>query len=261
MNKPSPTASTTPSTPTAQTALITGAQQGIGRAASIALAEAGFKIVVNYYDDPAAAGELLEQLADAGTTGHLVQADLSDPAQIETLFDEVDQFGALNVLVNNAAIFPRVDFLSLEQSMWMQTLAVNLTAPMLCTQQAAKRMIAGGSGGSIINITSGAALNSSPQACHYVTSKAGLIGLTKSTALELAPHGIRVNAVAPGLTDTAQPRIAMTDEELFAAGSQIPMGRLGTPDDIAQVIAFLASDGARYVTGQTWHVNGGRYLA
>jgi len=225
------------------------------------LAAAGFRVIVNYYDDLAAATELLDDLANAGSTGHLVQADISDPAQIEGLFNEVDQCGSLDVLVNNAAIFPRVDFLSLEQSMWAQTLAVNLTAPMLCTQHAAKRMIAGGGGGSIINITSGAALNSSPQASHYVTSKAGLIGLTKSTALELAPHGIRVNAVAPGLTDTAQPRIAMSDEELLAAGAQIPMGRLGTPDDIAQVIAFLASDGARYVTGQTWHVNGGRYLA
>ena len=244
-----------------RTALITGAQQGIGRAAVVALAKAGFKVLINYHDDETAGAAVLDEVRSLGASGALVQADLSDAAQIDALFQEVDKLGPVSVLVNNAAVFPRVDFLSLDPALWAHTLAVNLTAPMLCTQYAAKRMIAAGVSGSIINITSGAAFNSSPRASHYVTSKAGLVGLTKSTALELAAHNIRVNAVAPGLTDTAQPRIAMSDEELFAAGKQIPMGRLGTPADIAEVIAFLASDGARYVTGQTWHVNGGRYLA
>ncbi|MFK7965527.1 MAG: SDR family NAD(P)-dependent oxidoreductase [Burkholderiaceae bacterium] len=249
------------STGSTNTALITGAQQGIGRAAAVALAKAGFKVLINYHDDATAAAAVLDEVQSLGASGHLIQADLSDTAQIDTLFQEADKLGPVSVLVNNAAVFPRIDFLSMDPSLWAHTLAVNLTAPMLCTQHAAKRMIVAGVSGSIINITSGAAFNSSPRASHYVTSKAGLVGLTKSTALELAPHNIRVNAVAPGLTDTAQPRIAMTDEELFAAGTQIPMGRLGTPADIAEVIAFLASEGARYVTGQTWHVNGGRYLA
>ncbi len=244
-----------------RTALVTGAQQGIGRAAAVALAKAGFKVLINYHDDADAAALVLQEIKTLGGSGHLIQADLSEAAQIDALFQNADEVGPVSVLVNNAAIFPRVDFLSLDPALWAHTLAVNLTAPMLCTQHAAKRMIATSTRGSIINITSGAAFSSSPRASHYVTSKAGLIGLTKATALELASHEIRVNAVAPGLTDTAQPRIAMTDEELLAAGAQIPMGRLGTPGDIAEVIAFLASDGARYVTGQTWHVNGGRYLA
>jgi 3-oxoacyl-[acyl-carrier protein] reductase len=145
--------------------------------------------------------------------------------------------------------------------MWDQTLAVNLKAPFLCTQQAARRMIAQGRGGSIINITSGAAFRSSPRAAHYVSSKAGLVGLTRASAMALAPHQIRVNAVAPGITDTAQPREGMSEDEIHASAGQVPLGRIASASDIAPIVQFLASAGAAHVTGQTWHVNGGQYLA
>jgi 3-oxoacyl-[acyl-carrier protein] reductase len=122
-------------------------------------------------------------------------------------------------------------------------------------------MIAQGRGGSIINITSGAAFRSSPKAAHYVSSKAGLVGLTRASAMALAAHRIRVNAVAPGITDTAQPRQGMSEDEIHAAADQVPLGRIASASDIAPIVQFLASEGAAHVTGQTWHVNGGQYLA
>jgi 3-oxoacyl-[acyl-carrier protein] reductase len=122
-------------------------------------------------------------------------------------------------------------------------------------------MIAQGRGGSIINITSVAAFRSSPRAAHYVSSKAGLVGLTRASATALAPHRIRVNAVAPGITDTAQPREGMSEDEIHNAAHQVPLGRIASANDIAPIVQFLASAGAAHVTGQTWHVNGGQYLA
>jgi 3-oxoacyl-[acyl-carrier protein] reductase len=241
-------------------AVVTGAQQGIGRAIALALGRAGATIIANYLDDEQAAKELSLALVETGSTCHLVKADLSDRAGIDLLFERIDQIGPPEILVNNAAIFPRAGFLDLTEAMWAQTMAVNLNAPFLCTQLAAQRLVESGRAGSIVNITSGAAFRSSPRGAHYVSSKAGLVGLTKATALELAPHKIRVNAVAPGLTDTAQPRYGMTEQALRDAGQDIPLGGIAQPDDIAPVVRFLASDTASHVTGQVWHVNGGNYL-
>jgi len=241
-------------------AVVTGAQQGIGLAIAVALAQAGAHIVANYLDEGAAASGM-QTLSDMGAQVTWVQADLSQTAQIAHLFAQADALGGIDILVNNAAIFPRADFLELTEAMWDQTLAVNLKAPFLCTQQAARRMIAQGRGGSIINITSGAAFRSSPRAAHYVSSKAGLVGLTRASAMALAPHQIRVNAVAPGITDTAQPREGMSEDEIHAAAHQVPLGRIASANDIAPIVQFLASAGAAHVTGQTWHVNGGQYLA
>jgi 3-oxoacyl-[acyl-carrier protein] reductase len=241
-------------------AVVTGAQQGIGLAIAVALAQAGASIVANYLDDDTAASGM-QTLSAMGARVTWVKADLSDSGQIAHLFEQADALGGLDILVNNAAIFPRADFLELTEAMWDQTLAVNLKAPFLCTQQAARRMIAQGRGGSIINITSGAAFRSSPRAAHYVSSKAGLVGLTRASAMALASHQIRVNAVAPGITDTAQPRQGMSEDDIFAAAALVPLGRIASASDIAPTVQFLASDGAAHVTGQTWHVNGGQYLA
>jgi len=243
-----------------KTALITGAQQGIGKAIALELGTAGANIIANYFDDLSAAQALKSELSDLGVNCQLIQADLADAAQIEAMFSVIRTGGALDILVNNAAIFPRADVLSLSAAMWRNTLDINLTAPFLCTQQAAHLMIEYGSGGSIINITSGAAFRSSPRASHYVSSKAGLVGLTRSTAVELAEHSIRVNAVAPGLTDTAQPRMGMSEQELYAAGKLVPLGKIADAVEIAPIVCFLASAGAAQITGQTIHVNGGGYL-
>ena len=175
-----------------------------------------------------------------------------------------DDLGGVSILVNNAAVFPRAPFLDMAESEWDFVLGVNLKGSFLCAQAAAKRMVAANGGvgrkGVIINITSGAAFRGSPRGAHYVSSKAGIVGLTRETALELAPHGIRVNAIAPGLTDTAQPRYGMSEAEISEKAVTIPLTGLTMPDDIADAAVFLASSAASRITGQVIHINGGDYL-
>ena len=166
----------------------------------------------------------------------------------------------LDGFVNNAGIFPRVPFLDLTDADWDAVHDVNLKGAFRCSQAAAKAMIDAGNGGSIVNLASVAAFRCSPNGVHYVASKAGVIGLTRATALDLAPHRIRVNAIAPGVTDTAQPRYGMSEEELAAAGTEVPLGRIATPDDVASLAVFLLSGESSHITGQTLQVNGGQFL-
>jgi 3-oxoacyl-[acyl-carrier protein] reductase len=137
---------------------------------------------------------------------------------------------------------------------------VNLKGTCFCAQAAAKAMVAAGRAGTIVNLTSGAAFRSSPRGAHYVASKGGVLSLTRALAIELAPHRIRVNAIAPGLTDTAQPRYGSSEAELAEAAQRVPFGRMAQPEEIARAAVFLASDDAGFITGQTLHVNGGSYL-
>jgi NAD(P)-dependent dehydrogenase (short-subunit alcohol dehydrogenase family) len=139
-------------------------------------------------------------------------------------------------------------------------LNVNLKGTFYCTQAVARQLVQCGRSGAVINLASSAAFRSSPRGVHYVSSKAGIVGFTRATALELARSRIRVNAIAPGTTDTAQPRYGMSEEELQAAGRQVPLGRMAVPEDIAKLAVFLASEEASHITGQTLHVNGGQYL-
>jgi len=169
--------------------------------------------------------------------------------------------GPADILVNNAGVFPRVPFLEMTEHDWDQVLDVNLKGSCFCAQYVAKAMVAAGRQGAIINIASGAALRGSPRGAHYVASKGGMLSLTRAMALELAPYRIRVNAIAPGLTDTAQPRYGSSEAEIAEMARAIPLGRMAQPDDIARAAVFLASDNAGFVTGQTLHVNGGSYLA
>ena len=162
--------------------------------------------------------------------------------------------------VNNAGIFPRVPFLELTDEDWDAVHDVNLKGTFRCSQAAAKAMIEAGNGGSIVNLASVAAFRCSPNGVHYAASKAGVIGLTRAIALDLAPHRIRTNAIAPGTTDTAQPRYGMSEDELAAAGDAIPLGRIASPEDVAALAVFLLSGESAHVTGQTLHVNGGQFL-
>src|SRR5262247_1344226 len=198
-------------------ALITGAQQGIGR--GVARPEDAKAMAAR------AAGEL----------------------------------GGLDILVNNAGVYPRVPFLEMRESDWDLVLDVNLKGGFFCAQAAARAMIAGRRRGSVINLAS-QAIRGAVRGVHYSASKGGVVAMTRAMALELAPHGIRVNAIAPGLTDTAQPRYGNTEAEIAVMASAVPLGRMAQPADIAGTAVFLASNEARHVTGQTVHVNGGSYM-
>jgi NAD(P)-dependent dehydrogenase (short-subunit alcohol dehydrogenase family) len=249
---------------TGEVAIITGAQQGIGRAIALALARAGADVVINYLDDADSADAIAEAARAEGVKAIGVPADISKPDAVEVLMRAADDLGGVSIQVNNAAVFPRAPFLELSETDWDFVLGVNLKGSFLCAQAAAKRMVGanGGTGrkGAIINLTSGAAFRGSPRGAHYVSSKAGVVGLTREIALELAPHGIRVNAIAPGLTDTAQPRYGMSEAEISEKAVTIPLTGLTMPDDIADAAVFLASSAASRITGQVIHINGGDYL-
>jgi len=241
-------------------ALVTGAQQGIGRGIALAFAREGADVAVNYLDDRAAAEKVMQEVYAAGQRAVLVQADVARPTDAQTMVAQVlSELGGLDVLVNNAGVYPRVPFLEMRETDWDLVLDVNLKGGFFCAQAAARAMVAAGRRGSIINMAS-QAIRGAVRGVHYSASKGGVVAMTRATALELAPHGIRVNAIAPGLTDTAQPRYGNNEEELAAMASAVPLGRMAQPDDIAAVAVFLASDDARHVTGQTVHVNGGSYM-
>ncbi len=242
-------------------AVVTGAQQGIGGAVALALAEIGVSVIVNYLDDEAAAKEIVDAAKSMGVSAVAAQGDISGPADIEAILSAADGLGGVDILVNNAGIFPRSPLLELAEAEWDAVLGVNLKGAFLCAQAAAKRMVAAGRPGSIVNLTSRSAFTPSPRGVHYVASKAGLVGMTRAMALELAPHRIRVNAVAPGLTDTAQPRDGMSEEEIADAVALSPLSGFTQPEDIAQTVVYLTSDAASRITGQTVHVNGGQYLS
>jgi NAD(P)-dependent dehydrogenase (short-subunit alcohol dehydrogenase family) len=242
--------------------LVTGAQQGIGAAMAREFAAAGADVAINWLDDEGAAQRVADQVRGSGRRATLVRADVGRLEQVKAMVSAAQQgLGPIDILVNNAAVFPRVPFLEMTEDDWDQVLDVNLKGSCFCAQYVAKAMVAAGRQGSIINITSGAALRGSPRGVHYVASKGGVLSLTRAMALELAPYRIRVNAIAPGLTDTAQPRYGASEAEIAEMGRAIPLGRIAQPDDIARAAVFLASENAGFVTGQTLHVNGGSYLA
>ena len=241
--------------------LVTGAQQGIGRAIALRCAAAGADVAVNWLDDEGAAQALAGEIRAIERRAMTVKADVAQFAEVEAMVAAVErELGPIDVLVNNAGVFPRMPFLELRESDWDFVLGVNLKGTCFCAQAVAKRMVAAGRSGAIINLTSGAAYRGSPRGAHYCASKGGVVSLTRQMAIELAPYRIRVNAIAPGLTDTAQPRYGSSEEEISAAAQTIPLGRIAQPDDIARTAVFLASDEAGFVTGQIHHVNGGAYL-
>jgi 3-oxoacyl-[acyl-carrier protein] reductase len=243
-----------------KTVLVTGAQRGIGSAIALRFAAAGADVALNFLDDRAAAESTAAQIKALGRRATTLGADIARPEAARRLVAEAERvLGPLDVLVNNAAIFPRAPFLDLTEAMWDAVLDTNLKATFVCAQEAARRMVAAGRPGAIINISSGAPYRGSTRATAYMASKLGIVGLTRGMARELAPHGIRVNAVAPGVTNTAMPRLGNTEEALATLARSNPTGRLAEPEDIADVVVFLATDDARYLVGQLIHVNGGDY--
>jgi NAD(P)-dependent dehydrogenase (short-subunit alcohol dehydrogenase family) len=241
-------------------ALVTGAQQGIGKAAVLALASAGADVAVNWLDDEGAARALAGEVEALGRNAVLAEGSVATRENSAALVRQaIDGLGGLDIVVNNAGIFPRSAFLELSEDEWDQVLTVNLKGTFLVAQAAARAMVDAGVKGAIVNISS-SSVRGHDLGVHYSASKAGIIGLTRSMALALAGHGIRVNAIAPGLTNTAQPRYQFSEAELSEQSARVPLGQMAEPNDIADIIVFLASDASRFMTGELVHANGGLYM-
>ena len=236
--------------------VVTGGSGGIGRGIALRFAEAGAAIVVGYRTGRAAAGSLVAEIEGHGGRATAVAADVTESGEADRLIAAcVESFGGIDVLVNNAGAYPMASLLEMTEEAWDEMIAVNLRSTFLCTQAAAKRMIDRG-GGSVINIASIEAENAAPMHAHYCAAKAGVVMLTEASAGELGRHGIRVNTVSPGLIWREGIEEAWPDGvERWKAAA--PLGRLGTPKDIANACLFLASDAAAWISGANLRVDGG----
>jgi 3-oxoacyl-[acyl-carrier protein] reductase len=242
-----------------KTVLITGSSRGIGRATALKFAEKGYVVAVNYHRSKKSAEEVIAEIKEKGGDALLAQADVSNIDAVKKMIMYVkSKCGNIDVLVNNAGIYERTDFFSLTHHKWQKTIDVNLTGIFNCCK-AVVPIMAAQRYGRIINVSSILALKGSSRGAHYAASKAGIIGLTKSLAIELAPFNITVNAVAPGNVDTY---ILSSDTKAKRAEriKKIPLRRIGTTNEIADVILFLASDAANYITGEIITVDGGLSL-
>ena len=240
-------------------ALITGASQGIGRNTALALAEAGAKVAAAARNEEKLSA-VVEEITNAGGTALSVNMDVADPEQVKVGFKRViEKFGRLDILVNNAAITRDGLAVRMKPDDWEAVLRTNLSGAHFCIQQALPIMMKA-RGGRIINITSVVAQSGNAGQANYVAAKAGLIGLTKAIAIEIASRNITVNAVAPGFIETPMTD-ALPDKVKEEMKTRIPLGRMGSARDVAAAIVFLASDEAAYITGHVLNVNGGLHLA
>ena len=238
-------------------AIVTGASRGIGKATAILLAKEGAKIVVNYREKRESGKAVLNEIEESGGSGVLVQADVSNPADVKHLFQEAEKtFGTFDILVNNAGGSFRVPALEMSERAWDAIIGENLKPVFLCSQAAAKIMLQQKKG-NIINISSISGLGPSPLLCAYGAAKAGINNLTQTLAVEWAPYGIRVNAIAPGPIETQGFRDTTPPETLAEITSRIPLSRLGQPEDVARVVIFLASEASGWITGFTIDLCGG----
>jgi glucose 1-dehydrogenase len=240
-------------------AVVTGSSSGIGAAIAQAFAAEGAAVVVNYsrHEDPAQ--KVLDQIEGAGGRGVVVGADVSDPKEVEAMVQQaVTAFGRLEIMVNNAGMERKMPFLETPFEVWQETIAVNLTGAWLGCQAAAKQMVAQGDPGRIINVSSVHEDLAMPTNSPYCATKGGVRMLMRTLAVELAPHEITVNNIAPGAIDTPMDAPLKQDPDLMKELlSEIPLGRMGKPEDVANMALFLASEASSYVTGSTLFVDGG----
>lgn len=241
-----------------QVALVTGASRGIGHAIAVALARSGAHVVGTSTSEDGAS-KLTAAFASHGYNGRGAVLDVGNAASIDALLADLEKNEGLpTILVNNAAITRDTLLLRMKPEDWDQVLATNLTSVFRLSKACLKRMMKERNG-RIINLTSIVALTGNPGQANYAAAKAGVLGFTKSLAKEVASRNITVNAIAPGFIDTDMTR-ALTEDQRSALLTQIPTGRLGSPEDIAAAVLFLASPQAAYITGETLHVNGGMYM-
>ncbi|CAC8808673.1 3-oxoacyl-[acyl-carrier protein] reductase [Staphylococcus aureus] len=242
-----------------KSALVTGASRGIGRSIALQLAEEGYNVAVNYAGSKEKAEAVVEEIKAKGVDSFAIQANVADADEVKAMIKEVvSQFGSLDVLVNNAGITRDNLLMRMKEQEWDDVIDTNLKGVFNCIQKATPQMLRQRSG-AIINLSSVVGTVGNPGQANYVATKAGVIGLTKSAARELASRGITVNAVAPGFI-VSDMTDALSDELKEQMLTQIPLARFGQDTDIANTVAFLASDKAKYITGQTIHVNGGMYM-
>jgi 3-oxoacyl-[acyl-carrier protein] reductase len=239
-------------------ALVTGSSRGIGKAIALKLSEAGANVVVN--DSRGNAGEVSEQIKLNGKQSIACVADVSSSVEVNAMVEQtVETFGKIDILVNNAGIIRDQLLLKMADAEWESVLDVNLKSVFFCTRAVIKYMLKQRYG-RIINISSVVGLIGNVGQANYASAKAGIIGFTRSVAREVAPRGITVNAVAPGFIDTGMTQ-RLTDEQKQTLLTRIPLGYLGSPEDVASTVVFLASDEARYITGQVLSVDGGMRMA
>ncbi|KOO46639.1 3-oxoacyl-[acyl-carrier-protein] reductase [Priestia koreensis] len=240
-------------------ALVTGASRGIGKAVALELAKQGAKVVVNYAGSEAKALEVVDEIKALGSEAVAIQANVAEADAVQSLVKQtIETFGSLDILINNAGITRDNLLMRMKEQEWDDVININLKGVFLCTKAVTRQMMKQRQG-RIINISSIVGVSGNPGQANYVAAKAGVIGLTKTTAKELAARNITVNAIAPGFITTD-----MTDElpeEVKAEMlKQIPLSRFGEPEDVAKTVVFLASESSRYITGQTIHVDGGMVM-
>jgi glucose 1-dehydrogenase len=240
-------------------AIVTGSGTGIGEAIARCFAREGAAVVIDYAHRDTEARETQQAIEQAGGNAIIVQGDVSKSADVARLVEQtVGQLGRLDILVNNAGIEEKHPFLEYPQELWDAVVAVNLTGPWLCSQAAARQMVQQGGGGRIINISSVHEDLPMPTNAAYCAAKGGLRMLMRTIAVELAPHQITVNNIAPGAIDTPMDEpLKQHPDEMKTLLSEIPLGRMGTPDEVADLALYLASDAAAYVTGSTYFIDGG----
>lgn len=237
-------------------AVVTGGSRGIGKAISVSLAEAGYYVVINFRSREEEAVEVLDQIKSSGGDGMLYQSDISNYADVETMMDAIiKETGGIDVLVNNAGITKDQLMLRMTEDEFSSVVDVNLKGTFNCVKSVTRSMFKRRTG-VIINISSVIGLVGNIGQVNYAASKAGIIGMTKALAKEYATRGIRVNAVAPGFIDTEMTE-SLTEDVKKAILEKIPLNTLGTPEDVANLVQFLASDKAKYITGQILAVDGG----
>ena len=240
-------------------AIVTGAATGIGKAIATTMAAEGASVVIDYVGDPTFANAAVQAIQTAGGKVTAVAADVSNPGQVNQLIQKaIDSFGKLDILVNNAGLEYKHPFHEFPFELWQKVIAVDLTGPFLCAQAAAKAMIRQATGGRIINISSIHEDLPMPTNAPYCAAKGGLRMLMRTIAVELAPHKITVNNIAPGAIFTPIDADIEADPKLEAAlMAEIPLGRWGKPEEVADLAVFLASDSAAYCTGSTFFIDGG----
>jgi len=240
-------------------AMVTGASRGIGRSVAIALAKAGAKVIINYAGNVAAAQEVKDIIEAAGGQSIIVQADVASDEAVGAMVKEtMDTFGQIDILVNNAGITRDNLLMRMKEGDWDAVMNTNLKGVFVCTK-AVSRVMMKQKSGKIINMTSVVGIMGNAGQSNYAAAKAGVIGFTKSMAKELATRGITVNAVAPGFINTDMTAV-LSEQLKDELATKIPVGRLGSPEDVAAAVLFLVSDAANYITGQTLNVDGGMVM-